>query len=227
MGSFDQKALELGLVLRASGDAELFALSVGERAAQGALRESLAVGADDVMWIRCDPTVLGAQQVAELLAAAIRRLDGVDLILCGYQGEDWGSGQIAPHLAEALGCALASMARSVRRAADGYIHVMCESDAGLEELEVRLPAVVSCADEPTNQLRVPTIAAIMLAGRRDLKSTSPEELGFSVSKPLTQVRRLRPMPSPARRGAEMLEAGTVVEQASILAERIVEMKRVG
>jgi electron transfer flavoprotein beta subunit len=164
IGRGSKAALEAALRVKSDGD-ELVAISMGEPRAEDALREALALGCDgayllsDKAFREADVSV-----TTRILAAAVAKLDGADLIITGRESGDTGAGQIGPRLAEALGyaqvtdaCALAvenGRLVATRRWTDGYATV-----------EAPLPAVISVAPEAF-VLRYPHGAGIMNAYRQ-------------------------------------------------------------
>lgn len=133
-------AIEAALRLKeaaddAAGGWEIIALCAGKPQAGDALREALAMGCD-AAYLLCDKAFEEADvgATARILAAAIQKLEGVDLVIAGRESGDTGAGQIGPRLAEALGMAqvtdvyAASLdeggLRAVRRWADGYCAVV-------------------------------------------------------------------------------------------------------
>lgn len=158
-------ALEAALRLKEElGQAEAIAISLGPSRADDALREALAMGCDGA-YLLSDPAFEEADlSVATLiLAAAVHKLGGTDLILVGRRSGDTGAGQIGPRLAEALGYAQVTdvyalavengAARTTRRWGTGYATV-----------QVQLPAVVTVAPEAFPP-RYPHGARIMNAYR--------------------------------------------------------------
>jgi electron transfer flavoprotein beta subunit len=125
----------------------VIALSLGEPRADDALREALAMGCDEA-YLLSDETFQEADisAVAAILAAAVEKLGGADLVLAGREAGDSGAGQVGPRLAEALGYAGGTDAYSlavegatiqaVRRWGDGYATI-----------QAPLPAVVTVAPE--------------------------------------------------------------------------------
>src|SRR5512135_3168370 len=92
-------ALEAASDLKTAG-AEVIAISVGPERVEDGLREALARGADRAIWVRSEGG--DAQVIANLIAAAVRKLGAIDLIIAGHQALDTGAGELAPRLAEAL-----------------------------------------------------------------------------------------------------------------------------
>ncbi len=83
---------------------EIVAMTIGESEAEDILREALALGVDRAILLS-DPVLIkttGAGR-AKVLAAAIRRLRAVQLVLTGCMALDTGRGELAPRLAIELG----------------------------------------------------------------------------------------------------------------------------
>ena len=126
----DRHAVELGLSLREqAGGGKVIVISMGPPQAEVALREVLAMGADEAILLS-DRAFAGADTLATAaaLAAAIRKIGTYDVILCGRQAIDGDTAQVGPQLAEFLGIAQATYvqavylekARSVDRAQRGW-----------------------------------------------------------------------------------------------------------
>lgn len=141
-------AIEAALRLKGQGD-ELLALSVGEPQADDALREALAMGCDEAYLLSDEKFKdTDVAVTTRILAAAVEKLGGVDLIVAGRESGDTGAGQIGPRLAEALGYGQVTDAYSLdigsgknkvqatRRWGQGYAIVAFD-----------LPAVVTVAPE--------------------------------------------------------------------------------
>jgi len=140
-------AIEAALRLKESGDstATVIALSMGQPQADDALREALAMGCDaayllsDRAFQEADVTV-----TTRVLAAAVEKLDGADLILCGRESGDTGAGQIGPRLAEALGYAQVTDVYALT-AQDGRLQATRRWGEGYATVETMLPAVITIA----------------------------------------------------------------------------------
>jgi electron transfer flavoprotein beta subunit len=156
-------AVEAALRLRDEDD-EIVALSMGHPRADDALREALAMGCDaayllsDESFEDADVTV-----ATHVLAAAVEKLDGADLILAGRESGDTGAGQIGPRLAAALGYAQVTDAYALA-VAGAQVEVTRRWGDGFATVEAALPAVVTVAPEAFPP-RYPHGARIMNAYR--------------------------------------------------------------
>lgn len=138
------------------------AISMGPPQAEEALCEALAVGADEAILVS-DPRLAGADTLvtSRVLAKVVLREGPFDLVLCGLNSVDADTGQVGPEVAELLGSAFVSGARTMELE-DGLITARCERDDGWRDVAVTLPAVVSVAERlckpakatPEQRLRV-------------------------------------------------------------------------
>ena len=135
-------ALEAANELKKAG-ADVIAISVGLERVEDALREALARGADRAIWIRSDSG--DALVVANLIAAAIRKIGDVDLILTGHQSLDTGAGEVAPRLAEAFDWPQILGAAKIEAGVNGVTAIV--KRAGFVKVEAPLPVVVSMLAE--------------------------------------------------------------------------------
>lgn len=171
---FDEIALEEALRIRERGDAEeVIVLSIGDEDCQQQLRTGLAMGADRAILVSCD-------EVPEPLAAAHTILQIVDreqpsLVILGKQAIDDDCNQTGQMLAALWQRPQATFASAVQLAGDSA-SVTREVDAGLEVIEVELPAVIT-TDLRLNEPRYVKLPDIMKAKKKPLEEISAAELG--------------------------------------------------
>jgi electron transfer flavoprotein beta subunit len=131
-------ALEAANDLKRAG-AAVIAISVGPERVEDGLREALARGADRAIWIRSEGG--DALVIANLIAAAARKLSDIDLIIAGHQSLDSGAGELAPRLAEALDWPQILGAAQIDAGEQGVTAIV-QAD-GFVQVEAALPVVVS------------------------------------------------------------------------------------
>ncbi len=137
----DRCALEVALRIKESIGAEVIALPRGPLPDDDVLRQALATGADRAIYLTADkPYDDGAW--TQVLAAAVERLGGADLILTGATTLDAGQGQLGPRLAEALGWPQIVGAWSAE-VTDGRIRAVLHRGGECVAVEADLPAVVT------------------------------------------------------------------------------------
>lgn len=99
----DKSAIEAALQLKEQCGAHVSVVTMGPPQAEKALREALAMGADEAYLIT-DRAFGGSDTLATstIIAAAVNKL-GYDLVLCGRQAIDGDTAQVGPQIAEHLG----------------------------------------------------------------------------------------------------------------------------
>ena len=141
----DRCALEAALRIKDATGAEVVALPRGLLPDDDVLRQALATGADRAVYLVGQVGNLphaGDASMARVLAAAVERLGGADLILTGATTMDTGQGQLGPRLAEALGWPQIVGVWQVE-ATDGQVQAVLQNGTGYVTVEADLPAVVT------------------------------------------------------------------------------------
>jgi len=179
LGDLDKNALETAVQLRDAVGGTVTAVSVaeGNRKIRETIKEALAMGADSAAVVD-DPALAGADPaaVAAVLAAAIKKLPGCDLVLFGEGSTDNYSGQVGPRVAELLGVPQVGFARKVE-AVDGAVRCERSMDEMIETLEVALPAAVTVVSE-INEPRIPSLMHIMKAKSKPVEEWTLADLGL-------------------------------------------------
>ena len=221
---FDENAVEAALQLREAHGGEVIVISMGPPQAEEALRHALAMGADQAILLT-DPAFRGGDTLATsyTLAAAVRKLGEVDLIVCGKQAIDGDTGQVGPGLAERLGLPQVTFAIGLE-ISDHRLRARRVLDDFFEIVEVRLPAVVTVVKQ-INEPRYPSMRNVLKAKRAEVAKWSVAELeadtsqtGFDGS-PTTVIKV---WPPERRSGGRRLE-GPVEEVVDTLAKAIKEL----
>ena len=190
----DKNALEEALKLKESVGAEVVVISMGPPQAEDALREALAMGADEAILLS-DRAFAGADTwaTATTLGYALKKIGDYDLVLAGRQAIDGDTAQVGPQLAEFLKVPQVTYVRELA-VEDGKVRARRAVEDGHEDIEAALPALLTITKE-ANTPRYPHAAAIISAyrertvtcwGVNDIDA-DPETLGLKGSP--TQVKR--------------------------------------
>ncbi len=201
---FDEIALEQALRIRESGQAEeVIVVSAGGDECQQQIRTALAMGADRGILIRTD----GALQPLTTARALLKVVEQeqVGLVILGKQAIDGDYSQTGQMLAALWDRPQATFASKLELGEE-TARVTREVDAGLETIEVELPAVIT-VDLRLNEPRFVKLPDIMKAKRKPLDLIEFSELGLSVENDLA-VSNYRPPAARAR--------GILVENAAQL-----------
>jgi electron transfer flavoprotein beta subunit len=183
----DKNAIEEAVRIKEKHGGKTTAISMGSPEAKEALREALAMGADEACLLT-DPLFEGsdAHATANVLAAAVTKIIDYDLILCGAYSEDLFAFQIGPRLAEM--CNLPQITYATKITLEGGKAVV-ERDLENERqtVEGQLPCLISVVRE-INEPRLPTLMAIMAASKKPMNiwtaadlSLGADESGFNGS----------------------------------------------
>ena len=188
---FDEIALEEALRLRDKGIAtEVVVATIAPADAQAHLRNGLAMGANRAIHVVTQP----GQDVQPLAAArALLKLvekESPDLVILGKQAIDDDANQTGQMLATLWGRPQATFASKLE-VADGKATVTREVDAGLETLEVELPAVVT-TDLRLNEPRFIKLPDIMKAKSKPMESIAWADLGVEAGEGLKTTQYAAP-----------------------------------
>jgi electron transfer flavoprotein beta subunit len=172
---FDEIALEEALRIKERGaNIEVIAVSIGVADTQQQLRTALAMGADRAILVQTDAAVEPLTAARTFLALA--KKENPDLIFLGKQAIDDDANQTGQMLAAIWDRPQATYASKIE-IFNGKASVTREVDAGLETIEVDLPAVVT-VDLRLNEPRYVKLPEIMKAKKKPLDVTSLEALGI-------------------------------------------------
>jgi electron transfer flavoprotein beta subunit len=203
---FDEIALEEALRIKERGGAEeVVVATVGPADTQQQLRTALAMGADRALLVQADGVI-------EPLTAARALLKLIDkeqplLVILGKQAIDDDNGQTGQVLAALWNRPQATYASKLELA-EGKARVTREVDAGLETLEVDLPAVIT-TDLRLNEPRYVKLPDIMKAKKKPLDTVTLASLGVE---PRQQLKLVHFAPPPQRqKGVRVKDAAELVE----------------
>ena len=228
MNPFCEIAVEEAIRLKEAGHAsEVIAVSIGEQSSQEQLRNALALGADRAIQIEA-PNPIEPLNVAKLLHAVMKR-EEVDLVLLGKQSIDTDNNQVAQMLAALSACAQGTFISSIvpkshSTGTDGHststeqtpssdsvtcggagigcLQVTRETDAGLETLNLSLPAILS-TDLRLNEPRYASLPNIMKAKKKPLDVITPEQLGVAIE----SSQQILEVYEPQKRKAGVIVSG--------------------
>lgn len=152
MSAFCRRAVSKSVDLVASvANGSITVITLGPPAAEDALREAIAWGLDRGANIRgvllSDAAFVGSDTIAtaRALAAVLHREGPFELILTGKNSLDADTGQVPPQLAELLDLPFAAGVKRLDFDED-WLRVGCEHDDSWVELQLPLPALLSCAE---------------------------------------------------------------------------------
>ncbi len=209
MNPFDEIALEEALRLRESGIAsEVIIVTIGDNLHQDTLRHGLALGADRAILVSIDKLQSCSLNIAKILKCIVTR-ENPQLVLMGKQTIDNDSNQTPQMLAAILDWPQATFASKIQVDGNSAI-VHREIDAGIEEIRVNLPAVIS-VDLRLNQPRYASLPNIMKAKQKPLQIIAFEDLSLNLQENKQILEVVRP---------EERSKGEMVESVSMLLDKL-------
>ncbi|QEY34002.1 electron transfer flavoprotein subunit beta/FixA family protein [Caproiciproducens galactitolivorans] len=159
----DKAGLEAALRLKDELGAHVTVLTMGPPQADAALREALAMGADEAILVT-DRAFGGADTLATstTIAAALKTLP-YDLIITGRQAIDGDTAQVGPQIAEHLGIPNISYAEEIKVDGD-YVTVKRQYEDRYHIVKAKMPCLITALSE-LNQPRYMTPGGIFDAYR--------------------------------------------------------------
>lgn len=215
---FDLFAVEAALKIKDENGARVTVVTMGPPQATEALRDILSLGVDDAVLLS-DRAFAGSDTWATstTLAAAIRKMGDVDIVLCGKQAVDGDTAQVGPEMAALLDIPYATFVKKIELPADGGVKAVRQTDEGTEVWKFPMPALITVIKE-IGEPRVPSLRHKMRAKKAEIPAWGAADLGLDPDSvglcgSFTQVVRIF---SPPRRSNRVLIEGSIEEQAEQL-----------
>ena len=186
----DKNAIEIAVSLKETYGGKITIVSMGPPFFDDFLRIVMAMGADDAVLLS-DRAFAGSDTfpTTRVLAAGIKKLGDVDLVICGEESSDGGTGNVPPGVAEWLDWAQATYVHDIEYQKDEDRFIIKRGiEIGYEVVSIPRPAVISVA-HGINSPRFPDFHLkqkldqeykIPMWNHEDL-GLNPEELGLKGS----------------------------------------------
>lgn len=173
----DKSGLEVALRLKDENpDIHVTVLSMGPPQAQEALREALAMGADDGILVS-DRAFGGADTWATscTITAALEHLD-YDLIICGRQAIDGDTAQVGPQIAEHIGVPQVSYVEELELDDDKKgITVKRQFEDRYHTINIKFPCLITAIAELAEP-RYMTIGKVFEAYQKEIRVWGLEDI---------------------------------------------------
>ncbi len=226
LNPWDEYAVEEALRIREAHGGKVTALSLGPEDAKEALKQALAMGCDEAILIS-DPAFEGADSLAvsKALAAAIGKLEAVDLAFFGKQSVDSDTGLTGAQVARRLSWPSLSLVASITEMdPDGRsITVDRLLEEGRQTVKAELPAVVSVVKE-INEPRYPSFMGIRKASKAEIPQWSQSDLPLDGGVESALSWPSVSAPPKVETTCEIVEGETPEAVAAKLVDRLLEEK---
>ncbi|HEX4982655.1 MAG TPA: electron transfer flavoprotein subunit beta/FixA family protein [Ilumatobacteraceae bacterium] len=175
----DSYGVEMALQLvDLAGAGEVSIVSMAPNGETSGMRTALAMGAAKGVLVS-DPELAGSDALttAKILAAAVQRLGGADLVIAGTESSDGYTGIVPEQMAEVLGLPSVTFAKHIE-VEGGALKVSRQTEAGYDEVTCPLPAVVSVTAGVVEP-RYPSFKGIMAAKSKPVDVVTAGDLGVT------------------------------------------------
>jgi len=218
----DKNALEEAIKLKdGRDDVTVTVVSMGPPQADVALREALAMGADEAILLS-DRAFGGSDTWATsyIIAEAIKIVGDYDIIFCGRQAIDGDTAQVGPQIAEKLGIPQITYVQEFKIEGDKVICQRALED-GYQVIETTMPCLLT-AIKDLNEPRYPSVGGIFDAYEKEIKVWGINEVPIDTTKaglkgsPTNVFRTFTPEP----KGAGVMLEGADKETVKDLIARL-------
>ncbi len=172
----DSYGVEMALQLANGGEVSL--VSVAPNGEVSGLRTALAMGAAKGILVS-DPALQGSDALttAKVIAAAVQKLGGADLVIAATESSDGYTGTVPEQIAEVLGLPSVTFAKKIT--VDGTnLKVDRQTEEGYDEVTVPLPALISVTAGVVEP-RYPSFKGIMAAKSKPIDTVTASDLGVT------------------------------------------------
>lgn len=187
-------------------DRNLIALTVGDtKIHDTTMRKNVAARGASEVYLVMDDALEDAEthQTAQAVAAAVKQIGNIDLIICGDGSADVYAHQMGIQLGEILG--IPNVNAVIDFEAEGNtIMVTRELDDEIEHIEVQTPAVLSVLSDMA-QPRICQVKDIMTAGRKPVHEWTLTDVECDLPAANYDILETK-VPEPTPRKMEFFEA---------------------
>ncbi len=226
LNPWDEYAVEQALLTKEAEGGQVTAICLGTQAAEEALKQALAMGCDEAILLQ-DPALETADSLvtSQALAAAIGKLESVELVFFGKAAVDSDTQVTGPQVARRLGWPSLNLVAAVSELDAGSSSITVERllEEGRQIVSSSLPAVVSVVKE-INEPRYPSFMGIRKASKAEIPTWTAADIDLdgSIQPVLTWPEIIAP--DKGETECEFVEGGSPAEIAEMLASRLLEEK---
>lgn len=176
ISDYDRNAIEVAVQAAAAMGGAAIGVTFGDASVQKSVKEALARGLDEAFWVVDDKAADADGRVtAEVLAAQIKNMPDVGIVVCSDGSSDMFARQTAPRIAAILDwpCVTSVMSLEVT---DGTVTARRKLESDIEVVEVAMPCVISVQPEIA-EAPIPGLKQIMAAGKKPNERVEASGLG--------------------------------------------------
>jgi electron transfer flavoprotein beta subunit len=222
MSLFDEYAVEEGISWNEKVGGKVTILSLGNEDWREQMRRALAMGATDSLLLSdtafANLDVLGA---ARVVAAAVKKLGDVNVVLCGRNSTDDESGAFAPTLARLLGWPQLTYVGKIASMDASKLVGERHLEDVIETVETSVPAVVSVV-KGINEPRYPSLLRIKKVAKVEIPVWGAADLGLSTADLAPKAVLSARVPPPPRPKGEIVDGSDAADKVRKLVDKLRE-----
>jgi electron transfer flavoprotein beta subunit len=174
VSEYDRNAIELGVLLNESNGFNVESLTVGT-GVKASTTDVLARGIEKAYYVETE--TLDSAATAKVIAEAVKKIGGVDLVRCGEGSGDEYSQQVGPRVAALLDYQAVTYVSSFS-VDDNTFTAERKLEDGVEVVKVQGPAVVTVLSD-INTPRIPGMKQILSAKKKPSEEIALADLGLA------------------------------------------------
>lgn len=180
ISDYDKNAIEAAVQAAASLGGKAVGVTFGTADAKPSLKDALSRGLDEACCIFAqEASKADGAATARALAAAIKKIADVSLIICAEGASDTYSRQTAPRIGALLDLPVVTSVSKIDINGNTLTAIRKLDDC-LQTVKVDLPAVVAVLPE-INPAPIPGLKAVLAAGKKTVTEFKASELGTDLN----------------------------------------------
>jgi electron transfer flavoprotein beta subunit len=217
---FDEYAVEEALRLKEKTGGTAVAITYGGKNAVSALRDVLALGIDETYHVQSDNySATDPQNSARVLAACIKKIGDIDIVLTGKSACDDDSALVSSAVAAFLDWPNIGFVKKFDSVEDSRVVAWRTTESGHDVVESPTPTICSVVKE-INEPRLPSLKGKMKAKKAEIVNYSLDDLGIEHEKTI----EIKSINAPPSRPAGEILTGEVDEVVETLVSKLKEDK---
>lgn len=174
----DLNAIQAALDIKRAFGAQIDVISMGPLQAEDALREAMALGADNI-YLLSDKFFAGADSWSTSLtiSKALVKIGSYDLIIAGEKATDGETGQVGPEVAAILGIPCATYVSELALSKN-FVVVTRTIEDGLEKQRITMPCLITVLNN-INDPEMPTLNGKKMARRANINVLTAKDLNLT------------------------------------------------
>lgn len=217
---YDKNAIETAVQLANKIGGQAVTLTFGTASVKASVKDALSRGPEEGYWINAPQAVEADNAVtARALAAAIRKIDDVKLVICAEGANDTYARQTAPRIGALLDWPVITSVIAAEITGN-TMQITRRLNDCLEKVEVEMPAVLAILPE-IYDAPLPGLKAVMKAAKLPVTEFKDDDLNINF-RPAAKVKAVKGY--FMQRKNLVFQDGTAQEKVSKL---VAELRREG